>query len=60
GGGLTIHVLQQGQYVTLNHSPTFANLPLTQLPDFLQQSNQIGEAQMLKAFRAWVRKQVQP
>ncbi len=55
---LTIRVLQQGNYVELNHSPTFVNLPLTKLPDFLQQSSQIGEAQMLKQFRAWVKAQI--
>lgn len=43
GGGLTIHVLQQGQYVTLNHSPTFANLPLTQLPDFCSKVTRLGK-----------------
>lgn len=55
GGTLTIRHYQQGQYVQLDYSPTFANLPLIEIPRFLQQSSQIGEAQMLKSFRAWVR-----
>ncbi len=67
---LIIRVLQQGQserqperqperqYVELGYSPTFANLPLTQLPNFLKQSSQVGEAQMLKRFRVWVKEQV--
>ncbi len=57
-GGLTIRVLQHGEYVELKTSPTFANLPLTKLPDFLQQTSQLGETQMLKQFRAWVRAQL--
>jgi hypothetical protein len=54
GGTLTIFKLQQGQYLQLNYSPTFANLSLGEIPRFLQHSSQIGEAQMLKTFRAWV------
>lgn len=57
-GILTIRVFQQGKYVELDTSPTFANLPLTKLPDFLQQSSHVGEAQMLKQFRAWVKAQL--
>lgn len=58
-GNLQIYRLQQAQYVPVNDSPTFANLPLTETPRFLEQSNQIGEAQMLRAFRLWVREQRQ-
>lgn len=52
GGILTIRQLQQGEYVELGYSPTFANLPLTEIPNFLKQSSQIGEAQILKKFRS--------
>lgn len=58
GEKLTIRQLQQGEYVELNYSPTFANMPLTEIPNFLKQSNQIGEAQILKKFRRWVREQI--
>ena len=58
GGQLTVQSLQQGQYVALDYSPTFANLPVAKLPEFLQQSSQIGEAQLLKAFRVWVKGQI--
>ena len=57
-GMLTIKQLQQGQYVELDYSPTFANLPLTEIARFLQQSQQIGEAAMLRLFRNWVREQI--
>lgn len=57
-GVLTIRQLQQGQYIERDYSPAFANLPLTEIPRFLKQSNQIGETQMLRSFRAWVREQL--
>lgn len=61
-GRFIIRVLQQGQpesqYVELDYSPTFANLPLMQLPNFLKQSSQVGETQMLKRFRIWVKEQI--
>ena len=43
GGELKINRLQQGEYVQLNYSPTFADLPLIEIPRFLEQSNVIGE-----------------
>lgn len=59
GGKLTIKRLQQDGYKSLSYSPTFANLPLTEIPRFLEQSEEIGEVQMLLAFQAWVREQRQ-
>ena len=56
-GNLQIYQLQQGKYIPVNDSPAFA-IPLTEIPRFLEQSNQIGEAQMLRAFRVWVREQL--
>ena len=53
-GELTIKQLRQGQYVQLDHSPTFANLPLTEIPRFLSQSTQLGERGVVRAFRSWV------
>ena len=53
-GELQIKLLR-GQYIPSTTSPTFANLPLTDIPQFLAQSNQVGEAQMLRRFRNWVR-----
>ncbi len=57
-GKLTIKQLQLGQYLQLDRSPTFAGLPLTEIPQFIKQSSQIGETDMLKAFRKWVREQL--
>jgi Uma2 family endonuclease len=58
-GELTIKQLRQGRYVQLDHSPTFAKLPLTEIPRFLSQSTQLGERGVVKAFRAWVQECLQ-
>ncbi len=58
-GELHIYQLQAGKYIPLHYSPTFANLPLAdEIPQFLEQSNQIGEVQMIRNFRNWVKEQV--
>lgn len=56
-GNLQIYQLQQGKYIPVNDSPAFA-IPLTEIPRFLEQSNRLGEAQMLRMFRVWVREQL--
>lgn len=56
--GLLLYQLQAGQYVQRDRSPTFAQLPLTEIPRFLKASLQIGEIPMLRSFRAWVRQQL--
>lgn len=58
GSKLTIKHFQQGQYVQLECSPTFANLPLIEIPRFLRQSSEIGEVSVIKTFRAWVKQQL--
>lgn len=57
-GVLQICQLREGQYVFCDCSPTFADLPLTEIPLFLEQSTQIGEMAMIRAFRTWVRQQM--
>lgn len=60
GGHLTIKRLQQGQsgenqYRVMTVSPTFNDLPLIEIPQFLGQSSQLGEAGVIRAFRQWVK-----
>jgi hypothetical protein len=55
-GRLQIDVLQNGRYVESQFSPNFPHLVLTEkIPQFLEQSQQMGSAKGLKAFRVWVR-----
>ncbi|HEY9871789.1 MAG TPA: Uma2 family endonuclease [Candidatus Obscuribacterales bacterium] len=57
-GVLQIYRLQEGVYVPFVVSPTFGNLPLTEIPRFLEESLKIGEIPMIRSFRTWVRQQV--
>jgi len=54
-GVLNIYQLQQGEYVQCNNSPTFAQLPLIEIPRFLEESQRIGVMGMTLNFRHWVR-----
>ncbi len=54
-----IYRLQQEMYIPYTTSPTFANLPLTEIPQFLEESLRIGEIPMIRAFRAWVKQQIE-
>jgi len=55
---MQIYQLIKGQYVPCTLSPTFASLPLTEIPRFLEESLRIGEIPMLRSFRTWVRQQL--
>ncbi len=56
---MQIYRLQQGRYVPYTTSPTFANLPLTEIPQFLEESLRIGEIPVIREFRAWVKQQIE-
>ena len=59
-GKLQINVLQDGKYIESEVSPTFPNLPIVEaISQFVQQSITMGESPTLRAFRKWVREQVQ-
>ena len=54
-GQLKINVLQAGQYVSSQTSPTFPNLPLIEVTSrFVKQSKTERTSATLKAFRKWV------
>jgi Uma2 family endonuclease len=57
-GVLYIYQLQEGEYVECNNSPTFAQLPLIEIPRFLEESLRIGVMKMTRNFRQWVREQI--
>lgn len=51
-GKLTIHVLQDGEYVESETSPTFPNRAVTDLiPEWVAQALQTGSSQLLKTLR---------
>ncbi|MCC3407515.1 MAG: Uma2 family endonuclease [Microcoleus sp. PH2017_10_PVI_O_A] len=54
--GLQINVLQGGQYVESDSSPTFPDIPIIELVNrYAQQSQVSGSSQTIQAFRQWVR-----
>jgi Uma2 family endonuclease len=59
-GKLQINVLQDGHYVESQQSLNFPIFPLIEtIPKYLEQSTTAGRNSTLKAFRLWVRKQIQ-
>ena len=58
-GKLQIFVLQQGEYLSIETSPIFGNLPVIGgILQFLQQSKIIGDSAARRGFRQWVRSQL--
>ncbi|MEC4805625.1 MAG: Uma2 family endonuclease [Jaaginema sp. PMC 1080.18] len=59
GENLEIKVLESGQYVSVEFSPNFPNLPLkTIIPQYLNRAKTQGRNRTMKAFRAWVQTQM--
>ncbi|BAC89225.1 Uma2 family endonuclease [Gloeobacter violaceus] len=58
-GRLRIDVLREGEYIEVEQSPTFPDLPLKEnLSRFLAMAQSEGPRLALKAFRQWVRGQI--
>lgn len=59
-GKLQINLLQNDSYVVSEQSKNFPYLPLAEiLPQYLEQSKTAGRNVVIKAFRGWVREQIQ-
>lgn len=59
-GKLQIYVLQDGRYVKVQESLNFPGLPLVEIiPQYLEQSKIAGRNATIKAFRLWIREQLQ-
>ncbi|MDF5707022.1 MAG: Uma2 family endonuclease [Nostoc sp. S4] len=59
-GKLQISILQDGHYIESEQSLNFPLFPLIEaIPEYLNQSVTVGRNATLKAFRAWVQKQIQ-
>jgi Uma2 family endonuclease len=53
--GLQINILQDGQYIKSDSSPTFPNSPIVDLINrCVQQSQIVGSSQAIRAFKQWV------
>ncbi|WP_017655043.1 Uma2 family endonuclease [Fortiea contorta] len=59
-GKLQINLLINGKYIESEISPIFPDLSVvTAIPQFVQQSRNIGRSPTLRVFRLWVRAQIQ-
>ncbi|MEO1374157.1 MAG: Uma2 family endonuclease, partial [Cyanobacteria bacterium J06635_10] len=59
-GKLQINLLQNESYVVSEQSKNFPNFPLAEvLPKYLEQSKTEGRNSVIRAFRNWVREQIQ-
>ena len=59
-GKLQINLLRDGKYVNSEVSPNFPKLPVVEtISQLVEQSKTIGRSPALKAFRNWVREQIQ-
>jgi Uma2 family endonuclease len=56
---LRIDLLQDGEYVQTDTSPTFPNLPIAQvITDYLTRARTVGNSKAVREFRQWLRSQL--
>lgn len=58
GTTLRIYTLSEGQYSETQISPTFAPVPIIEIPRFIQESKKAGQISITRAFRVWVKQQI--
>jgi Uma2 family endonuclease len=59
GQKLRVYVLLANEYVQQEISPTFAPIPVKEMPKFLKEAKEIGEIPMVKKFRAWIQEKIE-
>lgn len=60
GDRIQVYTLQSGQYIEVEDSPTFSGWSLhTVIPRCVEQSRAIGRNKTMRAFRAWVRQELE-
>ena len=60
-GNLQINILRQDRYEESPESSIFPSLPLSEvIPRYLRESKIVGRNKALKAFRQWVKEQIDP
>lgn len=59
GDSLTVKQLQNTTYIASQTSQFFANIPISEITGFLQQAQTTDYLELVKAFRRWVRSQIE-
>ncbi len=55
GSVLRVYILSDQKYSEVQASPTFAPVPVKEIPQFIQAARKNGEIATTRAFRTWVR-----
>jgi Uma2 family endonuclease len=58
GSTLRVYTLVGGKYSEVQISPSFASVPVKEIPQFVLAAKQDGEVSTTRAFRAWVREKI--
>ena len=59
GESLTINVIQNNEYVSIERSLAFPNIPILEITRFLEQAATQDYLELIRQFRNWVKNQVQ-
>ncbi|MBW4570361.1 MAG: Uma2 family endonuclease [Tolypothrix carrinoi HA7290-LM1] len=59
GKSFRINILQNQEYVTVERSLAFPNLPIAEISNFLQQVGQKDYLELVREFRDWIKSQIQ-
>jgi len=59
GSRLRINILENGEYVECEISLAFPSLPILEIVTFLEQAETMDYLELVKAFRNWVKSQIQ-
>lgn len=59
GDSLTVKQLQNSTYIASQTSQFFANIPISEITGFLQQAQTTDYLELVKAFRRWVKSQIE-
>ena len=59
GNAFTINILQNQEYITSQQSLAFPNVPIGEISRFLEQAETTDYLELIKAFRKWVKNQIQ-
>ncbi|MCU0518459.1 MAG: Uma2 family endonuclease [Oscillatoria sp. Prado101] len=60
GESFSINVLRDKEYVLSERSLAFPNVPVLEISRFLQQAGTEDYLELVRAFRSWVKSQIQP
>ena len=60
GESFSINVLRDKEYVPSERSLAFPNVPVLEISRFLQQAGTEDYLELVRAFRSWVKSQIQP